>query len=181
MKFREQLRSLGFGSYAEYLQSQHWHEFRARYKANGLRMTCLVCSTGPIQLHHQTYARLGREQFDDVIPVCRTHHVAIHDWLKSSGRLFVEYTREALGVLAATNPPVVVEPSAKSPDDTTRRRNKKRRRKAKKAAERAKQKSHAATLAQRDRQRGEYHQARSANPAVAIVGYLQNAVGSDRR
>lgn len=105
VKFSERLRALGFGTYAEYLASEHWSDFRKRYKVAGRRMTCLVCGAKPIQLHHRTYARLGRERFEDVIPVCRPHHEAIHEWLKTSGRNYVEYTHEAVAAMGGECPP----------------------------------------------------------------------------
>lgn len=96
MKFSDRLKELGFASYSAYLASEGWQNFRARYKASGFRLACLVCSSRPVQLHHKTYIRLGRERFTDIAPLCREHHVAVHEWLKSSGRNFVEYTHEAI-------------------------------------------------------------------------------------
>ncbi len=99
MKFTEQLKTLGFASYGEYLQSSHWSNFKKRYKAAGQRMKCLVCGEGPIQLHHHTYVRLGAELFTDVSPLCRPHHEAVHEWLKASGLIFVEQTHKAVVAL----------------------------------------------------------------------------------
>jgi len=31
-----------------------------------------------VSIHHHTYDRLGNEQLEDLIAVCRTHHSAIH-------------------------------------------------------------------------------------------------------
>lgn len=102
MKFRERLQSLGFATYADYLKSPHWVAFRREYKRAGNRMTCLVCAATPIQLHHQTYVRVGRERFTDVVPLCRSHHEAVHQWLKDSGRVFVEHTHEAVAALGGS-------------------------------------------------------------------------------
>lgn len=112
MKFSERLTQLGFASYADYLASDLWKGFRLRYKEAGKSMRCAVCSVGPIQLHHQNYDRLGSEWFEDVVPVCGDHHKAIHDWLKSSGRIFVSYTREAIAALQANSsaaPPKLIK------------------------------------------------------------------------
>lgn len=104
MRFQDRLNSLGFASYADYLASPHWLGFRREYKRSGSRMTCLVCDGSPIQLHHQTYVRIGRERFSDVVPLCRSHHEAVHEWLKTSGRAFVEYTHEAVAALGGVCP-----------------------------------------------------------------------------
>jgi hypothetical protein len=81
-KFHDRLKALGFHSYEAYLNSNHWIDFKKRYAAAGLSMVCAVCNITPVQLHHITYERLGCEEFIDVIPLCRTHHNALHDWLK---------------------------------------------------------------------------------------------------
>lgn len=62
-------------------------------------MLCVVCGQRKIQLHHHTYDRIGCELFSDVTPLCRFHHAAVHEWLKKSGRIFVEYTIEAIAFL----------------------------------------------------------------------------------
>lgn len=99
-KFSDRLLALGFASYADYLASDAWRSFRVRYKSSGSRMTCLICSAKPIQLHHNTYVRLGVEELGDVTPLCRHCHIAVHRWLKSSGRRFVEFTHEAVTALS---------------------------------------------------------------------------------
>jgi integrase len=65
------LSALGYGSYGEYLQGQHWLAVQRRILA--ARATCEDCgSTQTPQLHHLTYDRLGGEQ-------------AILDWAKVHG------------------------------------------------------------------------------------------------
>lgn len=98
--FGERLAELGFATYRDYLRSPHWLAFRARYKSSGRRMTCIVCGIKPIELHHHTYKRLGNERLDDVTPVCRLHHEAIHVWLRVNGKPSVAFTREAIGSLS---------------------------------------------------------------------------------
>jgi hypothetical protein len=115
VKFSERLESLGFKSYADYLTSDHWKDFRQRYKDAGRPMGCVICAKTFVQLHHVTYVRLGEELFDDVIPVCRPHHVAIHDWLKASGRVFVTYTHEAVAALGGVCKPPKRAKKAKKP------------------------------------------------------------------
>ncbi len=104
MLFSKRLEAIGFATYSDYLASDVWRAFRQRYRASGKRMTCLVCASKPIQLHHHTYVRLGRERLEDVDPLCRAHHEAVHKWLKESGRFFVEYTSEAIVALGGCAP-----------------------------------------------------------------------------
>jgi hypothetical protein len=122
MKFADRLKELGFSSYEDYLRSDHWSGFREKYRLSGARMTCLVCNAKPIQLHHHTYSRLGKEYLEDVDPLCREHHIAVHDWLKSSGKIFVKYTKEAIKAIGGT-----IGQSARQ----TKRQSKKQRRRAK--------------------------------------------------
>lgn len=103
-EFSDKLAALGFSSYGEYLESSHWKEFKQRYRTSGASMRCRVCGAGRIQLHHHTYIRLGQEAIGDVTPLCREHHQAVHEWLKTSGRIFVEFTHEALAALGANEP-----------------------------------------------------------------------------
>ncbi len=81
----KKLNDLGFESYAQYLASDHWHDFKVRYKADGRSMHCAVCSSTPIQLHHHDYARLGSESLDDVTPLCRPCHYRTHKLLRNAG------------------------------------------------------------------------------------------------
>lgn len=97
--FQNTLAALGFPSYEHYLCSEHWNEFRSSYLKSGSPTRCKVCGCKRVQLHHKTYIRLGKEQFSDVEPLCREHHSAVHRWLKSSGKIFVEFTHEAIASL----------------------------------------------------------------------------------
>jgi hypothetical protein len=72
----------GRSGYAEYLESNHWRGFRARYLAV-YKPTCRKCrSSEGIELHHVTYARLGNERPDDIEPLCRKHHEAHHEMIR---------------------------------------------------------------------------------------------------
>ena len=49
--------------------------------------TCAVCSD-PWEpkrddLHHHDYSRLGRERFEDLVPLCRDDHDAVHEHMRS--------------------------------------------------------------------------------------------------
>lgn len=68
------------GTYAAYLHSAHWkktrHEAlqRAAYK-------CQACSTKEeiLDVHHNSYERLGAEEAQDLIVLCRTCHGRVHN------------------------------------------------------------------------------------------------------
>lgn len=94
------LSLLGFDSYADYLASPIWLDFRRRYFASGFPKTCLVCNSREVTLHHITYRRLGNEKFSDVLPLCWPHHEAVHKWLRKR-RMSVELTRLAVNALAS--------------------------------------------------------------------------------
>jgi hypothetical protein len=70
------LKSLGFASYNDYLNSPHW----MRLKAKLLRgILCSVCEHKYANtLHHLTYARIGQESDADFLRVCDTCHNLIH-------------------------------------------------------------------------------------------------------
>lgn len=79
MTFHRRLRDLGYDSYADYLRSEHWAATKARYAASALPKGCWVCGHCPADLHHRTYARLGREHLPDLLPLCRKHHQQTHE------------------------------------------------------------------------------------------------------
>lgn len=71
----EYLRSLG---YEEYLLTSHWRDCRARAIARA-GDACQVCnSSGELEVHHRTYARLGEEADADLIALCRPCHALFH-------------------------------------------------------------------------------------------------------
>lgn len=96
MKFVDRLRSLGHATYEEYLASAQWQNFKVTYKRSGRSMVCAVCNARRIQLHHHTYVRLGCERIEDVTPLCRDHHIAVHEWIKQSGQNLVGNTQKAI-------------------------------------------------------------------------------------
>lgn len=74
--------------YAAYMDSEAWRTRREQWHAHYLATrrrppSCAVCgapwSLVGDDLHHASYARLGRERDDDLIPMCRAHHTALHE------------------------------------------------------------------------------------------------------
>jgi hypothetical protein len=59
--------------YHDYINSAQWHRRRAAWlrKHGGWCRACYR-KGGEVELHHLTYARLGRERDDDLMALCRT-------------------------------------------------------------------------------------------------------------
>jgi hypothetical protein len=55
-------------TYAQYLNSEHWQDVRARFWAGRLHNgTCSCCGgRNKLQVHHRTYRRIGREWLNDL-------------------------------------------------------------------------------------------------------------------
>ncbi len=71
-----------------YMASPEWYRSRERWleawraSHRGSDPVCLVCGQ-PWRLwrgdlHHRTYARLGREDFHDLAPLCYRDHLCLH-------------------------------------------------------------------------------------------------------
>lgn len=72
------LRQLGYRDYDEYLRSPEWAEVKRRYRASDLPQDCFCGETEGLHLHHLTYERVGREQLDDLTPLCPRCHSMVH-------------------------------------------------------------------------------------------------------
>jgi uncharacterized Zn finger protein (UPF0148 family) len=77
------LKKLVYRSFNEYLQSPVWFSFVERFRLNkGLK--CAVCGTeGSVVLKHRNHERLGKEEFEDVVPLCKSHVPKIGEYIKS--------------------------------------------------------------------------------------------------
>lgn len=64
--------------YPQYLKTNHWIEFKQKYKASGKPRFCLICKDKRYELHHVTYEFIGKENLTDVVPLCRRHHAQAH-------------------------------------------------------------------------------------------------------
>ena len=65
-------------TYQEYLQTEHWREFRLRaLKRAGDK--CQVCAGHDrLVVHHNDYSRLGGELITDVVVLCTPCHELFH-------------------------------------------------------------------------------------------------------
>lgn len=73
--------------YTWYLKSPRWAAKREAY-FNLYGKYCRACRTtyGPIQLHHLTYERLGRESMRDLVALCSKCHREVESLYRKSGR-----------------------------------------------------------------------------------------------
>ena len=76
-KFQLQLKALGFKTYDAYLKSDHWKEFKESYFAKHKKV-CYCCGVPARDLHHTSYANLGKEKHSEVKPLCRECHDKVH-------------------------------------------------------------------------------------------------------
>lgn len=71
-------------NYRDYLKTIHWSRVKANYKLDHYE-ECYICqSVNCIELHHLTYARLGRERMSDLKYLCDGCHGRSHTKLKNS-------------------------------------------------------------------------------------------------
>jgi len=67
-------------NYKAYLQTEHWAYVRkVALERDGDK--CQACGTkiGTIDVHHNTYDRLGEERLSDVVCLCRQCHELFHE------------------------------------------------------------------------------------------------------
>lgn len=94
--FYKRLAILGFRTYDTYLQSEHWKEKKKEYfKEVNLPKYCIVCNSPYYQIHHMSYARLGRESVYDLIALCGKHHKGVHEFL-AKNNMFLNATFKAI-------------------------------------------------------------------------------------
>lgn len=84
--------------YDAYMRSPQWSARRRRWTEEWQRRAavhrhsaapqCAVCgrlwTLRDGDLHHATYDRLGAEDFEDLVPLCRPHHEALHQMYDSA-------------------------------------------------------------------------------------------------
>lgn len=81
--------------YAAYITSAEWYRRRVRWVEEetqlipaGAGIDCLGCLKPWVlardDLHHVDYARLGAEAHEDLWPLCRNCHTALHELMRST-------------------------------------------------------------------------------------------------
>ena len=66
-------------SYAKYMKSRRWKQFKYSYWKKHERVCAACGSTKRLCLHHYSYKKLGNETFDDVVPLCWDCHEELHN------------------------------------------------------------------------------------------------------
>lgn len=66
-----------FESVRAYEQSWMWRNTRRRYRAMGGPRECFICASRRIDLHHRSYAHIGHEALDELVPLCEDHHAMV--------------------------------------------------------------------------------------------------------
>lgn len=79
------LAKLGYASYADYLQAEHWQEVRRRYRASKRPQSCGCGRKILLHLHHLTYERLGAEEMEDLLLLCADCHAQEHGAVLKAG------------------------------------------------------------------------------------------------
>ena len=72
---------LSAAEYPAYIKSKKWARKKQEYWTSGRSTNCYICDrprNASFHMHHKTYDRLGAEHLDDLSPVCRACHTAIH-------------------------------------------------------------------------------------------------------
>lgn len=93
--------------YTKYLQSKHWIRFRTKAILH-YGKECIMCGIKEVpyfHVHHLTYERIGKEEFEDVAVLCKSCHsevhktgfVVKHDIKDSLKNKFVEHKNWAKG------------------------------------------------------------------------------------
>ena len=95
------LLTLGFGSYASYLDSELWKSIRAKVLIRDKRR-CRCCLEPAFQVHHDSYGEstLKGDSFDRLFSICESCHRKLEFEPSGRKRLFNEVRRELVKMLA---------------------------------------------------------------------------------
>lgn len=66
------------GLYGEYLKSDYWRLFRIEVLEFWGWQCCLCKSNKRLEVHHNTYDRIGKEKLTDCVALCHKCHMRIH-------------------------------------------------------------------------------------------------------
>ena len=97
--------------YATYMRSRAWYLRREHWVGEWRRLgggrdpVCLICgapwTTRSDDLHHRSYSRLGHESFTDLIALCRSCHITLHQLLETNPEWRKRPREQATDVLVA--------------------------------------------------------------------------------
>ena len=70
-------------TYQEYLLTTHWKDFKTKKYKSKVKYRCVCCETHKgLQLHHNTYEKIGCERLGDVVWLCTSCHATVHQVAK---------------------------------------------------------------------------------------------------
>lgn len=79
-------------NHKDYIDSPEWARKKEEYYSKHPRK-CQICNTEKrIHLHHKTYERLGKEEDNDLVPLCAAHHERLHEEHNAYGGYLENYT-----------------------------------------------------------------------------------------
>lgn len=73
-----EVRELWKSNYLDYIKSKPWKILSERIKQQRGNKCQLCSKTNNIQVHHNTYKRLGKEEDNDLIVLCESCHIKFH-------------------------------------------------------------------------------------------------------
>lgn len=65
--------------YSDYLKTAWWQMRRAKALTEGGHKCRICADTAALEVHHNTYERLGHERAADLVVLCRACHQLFHD------------------------------------------------------------------------------------------------------
>ena len=67
-------------NYRQYLETNHWQRMR-NMKLKEVGYKCQLCGKVDeiLHVHHNTYERIGNEDMNDLIVLCKHCHMKFHD------------------------------------------------------------------------------------------------------
>lgn len=71
-----------FNTLDDYESSPLWALAKQRYKLSGRPMVCFICGSDEVEIHHRSYANVGHESLDDLVPCCPDHHYEIEKLIR---------------------------------------------------------------------------------------------------
>jgi hypothetical protein len=82
--------------YNRYITSAYWLARRDAYWRSHPKI-CQACGSGDdIQLHHQTYERVGHELDEDLVPLCQVCHSLVHQRHRERGGSLITATQRVV-------------------------------------------------------------------------------------
>lgn len=75
------LKQLGYSSFNDYLNSNHWNLIKQNYKSSGRPLNCYICNSNNTQIHHKTYKNIGKESLDDLVTTCNNCYENIQKFI----------------------------------------------------------------------------------------------------